>query len=127
MSVLISAELEGIPPTVNHLYRNYRNRRYKTASGREYQEHVTKILHRKWKNQPPVITPVELRIIFTTNDRRKWDVDNRVKALQDCLSMAGIIKDDRQVEILHVERKYGEKQCTYMEVNSNDTTETISK
>ena len=127
MSVLISAELEGIPPTVNHLYRSYRNRRYKTASGREYQEHVTQILRRKWKNQPPVTSSIELRIIFITNDRRKWDVDNRVKALQDCLSMAGIIKDDRQVEILHVERKYGEKQCTYMEVNSNDTTETISK
>ena len=127
MSVLISAELEGIPPTVNHLYRSYRNRRYKTASGREYQEHVTQILRRKWKNQPPVTSSIELRIIFITNDRRKWDVDNRVKALQDCLSMAGIIKDDRQVEILHVERKYGEKQATYIEVSTNDTTERISE
>lgn len=121
MSVLISVELEGIPPTVNHLYRSYRNRRYKTAAGREYQEHVTEILRREWKNRPPVTSPVELRITFTTNDRRRWDVDNRVKALQDCLSMAGIIKDDRQVEILYVERKYGTKQQTYMEVKDNYT------
>lgn len=118
MSVLMAVEFEGIPPTVNHLYRSYRNRRYKTASGREYQKQVTEILRKKWRKQPPVTSPIELRIIFTTNDRRKWDIDNRVKALQDCLSMAGIIGDDMQVEILHVERKYGEKQVTYMEVSS---------
>lgn len=127
MSVLISAELEGIPPTVNHLYRNYRNRRYKTVAGRKYQKQVTEILSRKWEARPPCEEPLELRITFITNDRRKWDVDNRVKALQDCLSMAGIIKDDNLVEILHVERKYGEKQATYIEVSTNDTTERISE
>lgn len=127
MSILISLELEGLPPTVNHLYRSYRNRRYKTVAGRKYQKQVTEILSRKWKARLPCEEPLELRITFTTDNRRKWDIDNRVKALQDCLSMAKIIKDDRQVEILHVERKYGVKNATYIEVSSNDTTERISE
>ena len=127
MRVLLSLELEGLPPTVNHLYRNFRHWRYKTASGRKYQEEVSRLLHETWKNQPPYEEPVELRITFTVNSRRKWDIDNRVKALQDCLSMSGVLKDDRQVEILHVERQYGKKQVTYIEVRANDTTARISE
>ena len=124
MRVLLSLELEGLPPTVNHLYRNFRHWRYKTASGRKYQEEVSRHLHETWKKQPPYEEPVELRITFTVNSRRKWDIDNRVKALQDCLSMAGVLKDDRQVEILHVERKYGQKNATYIEVLSVGTDNT---
>lgn len=118
MNVLFSLEIEGLPPTANHLYRNFRHWRYKTAAGRKYQEEVSRLMLGAWKNQLPYEEPVELRITFTTNSRRKWDVDNRVKALQDCLSMAGVLKDDRQVEILHVERKYGIKNTTYIEVLS---------
>ncbi len=121
MSVLLSLELDGLPPTVNLLYRNFQGRRYKTASGRKYQEQTAQLLRKAWDSRPPYEEPVELRIIFTANSRRKWDVDNRVKALQDCFSMAGILKDDKQVEILHVERKYGVKQTTHIEVSSIDT------
>ena len=121
MSVLLSLELEGLPPTVNLFYRNFRGRRYKTASGRKYQEEVSRLMRESWKNQPPYEEPVKLRITFTTNSRRKWDVDNRVKALQDCLSMGGVLKDDRQGEILYVERKYGMKNTTYIEVLSVGT------
>lgn len=127
MNILLSLELDGLPPTVNHLYRNFRGRRYKTASGRKYQEQVAKLLREAWNSRPPYEEPVQLCIVFTTNNRRKWDMDNRVKALQDCFSMAGILKDDKQVEILYVERKYGAKQTTYIEVSSIDTAERISE
>lgn len=121
MSELITLELEGLPPTVNHLYRNFRGRRYKTTSGRKYQERTTTKIRRAWKNQSASKEPVELRIRFITSDRRRWDIDNRVKALQDCLSMAGVIEDDRQINILHVEREYGGKMATLIEVNTIDT------
>lgn len=127
MKVLITLELDGLPPTANLLYRNFRGRRYKTPQGRKYQEQVAGLLHDRWSGQPPYEFPVELRLIFTTDNRRRWDIDNRVKALQDCLSMARVIKDDRQVEILHVERKSGKKQWTYIEVRANDTAEGISE
>ena len=127
MRVLVTLELDGLPPTANLLYRNFRGHRYKTPQGRKYQEQVAGLLRNRLEGQPPYELPVELRLIFTTDNRRRWDIDNRVKALQDCLSMAGVIKDDRQVEILHVERKYGKKQVTYIEVRANDTTARISE
>lgn len=116
MKKLISMELEGLPPTVNHLYRTYRNRRYKTAKAHTYQETVSHRLRCEWGYKPPCKESIEVRITFITKDKRRWDIDNRVKALQDCLSMAGIIKDDKQVNILHVERHAGNKTVTYLDV-----------
>ena len=46
-----------------------------------------------------------LEVLFQTADRRCWDMDNRIKALQDCLAMAGVIEDDRQIQRLLVERQ----------------------
>ena len=116
MNKLITLELEGLPPTVNHLYRTYRNRRYKTAKAQAYQETVSRRLRKEWQYKAPCIESGEVRITFITKDRRRWDIDNRVKALQDCLSLAGIIKDDKQVNILHVERHAGNKTATYVDV-----------
>ena len=118
MSILIALELEGLPPTVNLLYRNRGHIRYKTAAGREYQKNVVSLLRNNWRDRPPYELPIKFQITFETKDKRRWDIDNRVKVLQDCLSMAGVIKDDRQVEILHVERKYGTKNVTYIELES---------
>lgn len=118
MKELLSMELEGLPPTVNHMYRNSGHIRYKTASGRKYQERVSKSLKEVWGDKPAYSFGVELRITFETSDHRRWDIDNRVKALQDCLSLAGILKDDKQVEILHVERKSGKGMKTYVEVRT---------
>lgn len=127
MSVLIALEINGLPPTVNHLYLSKGRRRFKTKAGRMYQEHVTCLIRKQWKGRPPCKTPIEFRIILTAKDKRRWDIDNRVKALQDCLSMGGVIKDDTQVNILYVERKYGQKDKTYIEVKDNDKSETISE
>ena len=116
MKVLLKLEIEGLPPTVNHLYRNSGHIRYKTAQGRKYQERVSGLLREAWGDRPVLMCPIEFRITFLTPDNRRWDIDNRVKALQDCLSEGGVIKDDRQIEILHVERKKSVKTGTKVEV-----------
>lgn len=127
MRVLISLEIDGLPPTVNQMYRTGRySARYKRTDTLKYQKYVTELLRSRWGKVPPYVLPIELRIILTACDHRKWDIDNRVKALQDCLSKAGIIADDSQVEILHVERNYGKKAATYIEVRVNDRTARIS-
>ena len=115
--LLLSIELEGLPPTVNHLYRSTRSgRRYKTEVGREYQQSISNAIMEAYTGSEPYTGAVELHVIFETNNRRKWDIDNRIKALQDCLSMAGVLLDDRQVEALSVRRVYGCRMATKIEV-----------
>ena len=112
--ILLTLDLEGLPPTVNHLYRSASGgRRYKTAEGRYYQEKASAKIATAWGSVTPAYTQcVELRIEFETNSRRKWDIDNRVKAVQDCLQMAGVLKDDSQIVTLHVEKHEGRQDRT---------------
>ena len=111
MSYLIDVTLEGLPPTVNHLYRSANGHRYKTVEGKAYQEMTAYEMRAQRaalpakRAQGPYLGPVALHIIMTTRTRRRWDLDNRVKAVQDCLMMAGIIKDDSQIDELVVRRE----------------------
>lgn len=123
MKRLLKLELDGLPPTVNHSYEKRGRRLYKSPECRKYQERVSKKLREEWGNRKRYTGSVELRITFYTKDQRRWDIDNRVKALQDCLSYGGVIKDDSQIRTLHVERHQGEEILTVMEVKKNDRSE----
>jgi len=117
MKEIIKVNLLGLPPTVNHLYRTSRSGvRYKTAQGKEWQNTTAAIIAMAKTNRKPYSGDVALEVLFQTTDRRRWDLDNRVKALQDCLAMAGVIEDDRQIQRLHVERQAGPKTSTIVTV-----------
>ena len=109
---VLTLEFEGLPPTVNMMYRGLQGHRYKTQEAQNYQADVTQQLTNAWGEQPPLTGRVALHITFTTPSRRRWDIDNRVKALQDCLAPSGVVKDDSQVDILHVERRHGDFEKT---------------
>ena len=127
MKRLMKLELEGLPPTVNHSYEKRGRRLYKSPECRKYQESVSEKLHKEWGKRKRYSGYVELRITFYTKDRRRWDIDNRVKALQDCLSYGGVIKDDSQIRTLHVERRQGAWTLTVMEVKKDDRAERFSR
>ena len=113
MKEIIKVNLLGLPPTVNHLYRTSRNGiRYKTPQGKEWQNTTAAIIAMAKTNRKPYSGDVALEVLFRTADRRRWDMDNRIKALQDCLAMAGVIEDDRQIQRLLVERQAADQTAT---------------
>ena len=106
MKQLLSAVLDGLPPTVNHLYRTARNsRRYKTKAGKAWQEEAAAIFRMAYRQQEPYAGDVAVEVLFRTKDKRRWDLDNRLKALFDTLMMAGVVKDDSQIQSLGVSRR----------------------
>ena len=117
-NTLISITLKSLPPTINHMYMTAHGRRFRTAECREYQEQVVEQLKALWNSEPPFTGRVAIHIIFTAKDKRRWDIDNRMKAIQDCLSMAGIIKDDSQIDEIYIERRYTEKISTTLILKS---------
>ena len=117
-SELISLELDGLPPTVNHMHMNVRGRVFRTKECKAYQDYVSEALSRLWASKPPYSGRCELDLIFTASNKRRWDIDNRVKSIQDCLTRAGIIKDDSQIDKLIVERVYGEISSTELILRS---------
>ena len=106
--------LDGLPPTINNYYRHSRRTTYKRAEARAWQEVATANIKTAWGNRMAYGGAVRLHIIFEVQTRRKWDMDNRIKPLQDCLEYAGVIVNDNQVEILYVERCRGTKTMTHV-------------
>jgi crossover junction endodeoxyribonuclease RusA len=47
---------------------------------------------------------LEMKVVLYPKDRRKQDIDNRIKALWDALGDAGVFDDDEQIDVLMIER-----------------------
>jgi crossover junction endodeoxyribonuclease RusA len=47
---------------------------------------------------------LEMKVVLYPRDKRKQDIDNRIKALWDALADAGVFDNDEQIDILLVER-----------------------
>ena len=118
MNELINLELEGLPPTANLMYRGLKGHRYKPKSVVEYQRYTTGLIREQWQGKETYTGAAALYIKFETDNRRRWDIDNRVKALQDCLTLAGVLKDDTQIYFLQVERVHGAKTATEIKLSA---------
>jgi Holliday junction resolvase RusA-like endonuclease len=47
---------------------------------------------------------LQMQVTLYPKDRRKQDIDNRIKALWDALASAGVFDNDEQIDVLIVER-----------------------
>lgn len=92
-----------LPPTNNTYYRNFRGRMILGKPGRDYkalvQEYVT-------VNEIPSFGDARLQAIITVfpKDRRKWDLDGRLKGLLDSLQDAGVYNNDEQFDQIQIAR-----------------------
>ena len=111
-NTLLTFQFEGIPPTVNHMYMSRRGRRFRTEETAAFQENIIAQLKTLW-DRPVFCNHAGLYLYFSQKTKRHWDIDNRVKSIQDCLQKANVIKNDSQIDLLHVERVRGaEKDST---------------
>ena len=112
--ILLNTRLNMLPPTVNHMYINGRGRRFKTSECRAFQQNTTQIFieHKNPFIQYPYVNGVKLNLIFIASNNRRWDLDNRLKAIQDCLQLSNIIKDDKQINELYIRRMRGFNDAT---------------
>lgn len=106
---ILDIRLDCLPPTINHYYRTGRNSvRYKTKAGSDFQKLVVGVMKDallKSDQLVPYEGRVSVFITMTAKDRRRWDLDNRLKAVQDCLQIAGVLKDDSQIDELWITRE----------------------
>ena len=117
MSELLRLKLEGLPPSANQMYRTGRSgSRYKRPEVSEWQEETAGTIRKAWSREKPYAEPVEVYVRFTVGNNRRWDVDNRLKALLDCLELGGAIHDDSQIWGILALRVQGERSATELQM-----------
>jgi len=93
-SLLFEAQLNFIPPAkANQYFQTKRGIRFIPKRIKEAIDDAVYILS-KFKPENPIDFPCQLYVIYTLPNRRKRDLDNLNKTLQDCLEKAGVVKDD---------------------------------
>ena len=108
ISSMLYVEIDGLPPTVNQMYRSGRNgTRYKRPEVSDWQEETASKMREAWNKPEAYRGKVEVRVVFTVKKNRRWDIDNRLKALLDCLELAGVIRDDSQIWGINAHREQG--------------------
>ena len=102
---LLRLVIAGLPPTANQMYRTGRQgQRYKRPEVEEWQSAVAEQMREAWKKPNAFMGEVEVRIEFRVKGGSRWDIDNRLKALLDCLEDGGVIKDDSQIASIEARR-----------------------
>jgi crossover junction endodeoxyribonuclease RusA len=98
------------PPTGNKYYRRHQGRILISRDGRAYQRRVKDEV--MVQRVPAIIDQsvrLEVEILAFPPDRRKRDLDNLSKAIQDSLEAAGVIPDDEQIDDLRICRMASER------------------
>jgi len=92
-----------MPPSVNTYWRNFHGRTILSKAARDYKQTVKDYV---LLNKIPSFGDARLQAIITIfpKDRRKQDLDNRLKSLLDSLGNAGVFDDDSQFDKIEIGR-----------------------
>ena len=113
MPELVCVTVAGIPESVNHIWRGTRGgKHYKTAKARDFESLLITALRKQHSGRPVYDGAVRLVMVIGRKTRRRYDLDNRIKSVQDCLAPAGIIADDSQVVEISARKILAEEDTT---------------
>lgn len=97
------------PPSVNRMWRMARigkaSRLLLSREGRAYREAAGKSLLAQWVPIRPLTGRLGLYIEAFPPDRRARDLDNLCKGLLDALQHSGAIRNDADIDDLHIVRR----------------------
>ena len=117
------------PPSMNTYWRNFRGRTILSPAGREFKAAVADYVV---EYRVPKLGDSKLRIsmVLFPRDKRKIDIDNRIKAVLDALQDAGVFNDDFQVDELSIVRgkpiKGGAIRVMIEQIETSDSSESSS-
>ena len=90
------------PPSVNHYWRNVRNRVYISKEGVDFARTVARM--RDTTKRSPLAGRLVVTVHLYAPNKRRYDIDNRCKALLDALTKSGVWLDDEQIDELKIIR-----------------------
>jgi crossover junction endodeoxyribonuclease RusA len=92
------------PPSTNNYYRSAcikgSPRVYISEKGKTFRAEVGFIAHKAQKR----VGRLWLDVRLSSPTRRRYDLDNRLKAIQDALQHSGVYDDDEQIDKITVHR-----------------------
>lgn len=94
-------------PSVNGMRAVFRNRMITTKKGRDYHKSVQALMSDLNLSDEGIADRVHVSMVLNPPTLRKYDIDNRCKAVFDAISMSGFWLDDEQIDSLSI--KKGEK------------------
>lgn len=92
------------PPTTNNLYATVRGRRVLSKAGREYKATTAWLVKARRQGALPLGGRLGFRMIVHCPDRRRRDLSNLLKVVEDALKDGQGYFDDSQIDELHVLR-----------------------
>jgi len=99
VSELIGIHLPMLPPSVNSLYRNVPGRgRVKTARYKEWLSAAGAIIQAQLKSNERIEGPYAFSMRVARPDKRRRDLSNLLKSMEDLLVALGIVVDDSQCQ-----------------------------
>ncbi|QRV71479.1 RusA family crossover junction endodeoxyribonuclease [Methylophilales phage MEP301] len=91
------------PPSVNSYWRANGHRRYISKEGVEFTKAVDLVV--KQSNAKSFEEKkVAVSVMIHPRSKRKFDLDNTLKAILDALMKAGMYNDDSQIEYIEIAR-----------------------
>ena len=91
------------PPSVNHMYTNARGRRFPNAKAKAYKTAVQEYIA---EYRVPKLGDAKIALIVWAYppDRRKRDISNLLKIIEDSLQDAGVFDDDFNIDFIEIKR-----------------------
>jgi len=90
------------PPTVNHLWGFAGKRKYLKKEAHEFRSVVQDAAV---EANAKISGRIAIFVALYAPTKRKYDLDNRIKALLDALEHAGVFLNDEQIDFIWVVRR----------------------